>query len=454
MYQESVVASTNPNRVSWVGGTINVQPGSPPSPDDGGMYIDNNETPGCEGDRLNCYPLKWKTTPEYLENLGVSWQLYQDKNNFDDNPLAWFKQYQQAASGSSLQKKGLASVGLSQFYKDAGAGKLPQVSYIVGPAELSEHQPYQPKDGAWLQQKIVDVVTQSPAYNSTVLIISYDETGGWGDHVTPYHSPNGTSGEWIQDPYNKAGYTYTGPGFRVPFYIISPWTRGGNVYSEHADHSSQIMFLEKWLAAKGKGFTQNEINPWRRSNMADLTKAFDFSKPDYSIPSMPNASYPSTNSKGGWNGYSVCQSTYNTTRPPVPYGQQQESTALAAEQGFKRLRGNPTEGRFLTFEMNGYALANSGSQLAATQATSKHDSKAQRFILHQSGSQFTFTSAVDGSSVKGIDGKYTILDLGAGKGYTVQSSNGQYLAIDGSGRVSTSSPTAAGFGVFSVTYDG
>ena len=89
----------------------------------------------------------------------------------------------------------MAYVGLEKFYEDAAAGTLPEISYIVGPAELSEHPPYRPHDGAWLQQKIVDVVTSSPLYNNTVLIISYDETGGWGDHVVPFHSPSGTAGQ-------------------------------------------------------------------------------------------------------------------------------------------------------------------------------------------------------------------------------------------------------------------
>lgn len=416
------------------------------------MYIDNNETPGCEGTHLNCYPLKWKTTPEYLQDLNVSWQVYQDTDNFDDNPLAWFAQYQKAANGSDLQKKGLAYLGLEQFYKDAAAGTLPAVSYIIGPAELSEHPPYQPRDGGWLQQRVVDAVTQSPKYKNTVLMISYDETGGWGDHVVPYHSPSGTAGEWIEDPYGEAGYTYTGPGYRTPFYIISPWTRGGNVYGEHVDHSSQIMFLEQWLASKGKAFTQNEINAWRRANMADLTKAFDFSSPDYSIPNMPNASYPSTDSKGNWNGYSVCESTYSQTRPPVPYGAQNESTALATEQGFKRLRGNPTEGRYLTFEMNGYALANVNDELVASKATTSHNSEAQRFVLHQTGSKFFVTSALDGKTVSGLSDMYTIVDLGDGQGYTFETSKGQYLAIDGRGQVQMGE-SAAGFAVFSVTYD-
>ncbi len=65
-------------------------------------------------------------------------------------------------------------IGLDKFYSDAAAGTLPQVSYIIGPTELSEHPPYQPKDGAWLQQQVVNAVIKGKAYNETALIISYD----------------------------------------------------------------------------------------------------------------------------------------------------------------------------------------------------------------------------------------------------------------------------------------
>ena len=44
---------------------------------------------------------------------------------------------------------------------------------------------------------------------------------------------------------------YAGPGFRLPFMAVSPWTRGSNVFTEPADHTSQLLFLEKWLATKG-----------------------------------------------------------------------------------------------------------------------------------------------------------------------------------------------------------
>jgi phospholipase C len=176
-----------------------------------------------------------------------------------------FKQFQKAKNGSALSDQGMAYIGLEKFYEDAAAGTLPQISYVVGPAELSEHPPYTPHDGAWLQQKIVDVVTSSPLYKNTVLIISYDETGGFGDHVVPYHAPLGTLGEYMEDPYDGLGSIYTGPGFRLPFYIISPWTRGGNVYVEHVDHSSQIKFVEEVFAAKGIDIRTDEIPAWSES---------------------------------------------------------------------------------------------------------------------------------------------------------------------------------------------
>jgi phospholipase C len=112
--------------------------------------------------------------PEYWQDAGVSWQVYQDVDNFEDNMLAYFDQYQKATNSSPLTIHGNTYAGLAKFYSDAAAGILPQISYIIGPAELSEHYPYLPSDGAWLQKQVVDAVTSSPLYNETVLMISYD----------------------------------------------------------------------------------------------------------------------------------------------------------------------------------------------------------------------------------------------------------------------------------------
>lgn len=88
--------------------------------------------------------------------------------------LAYFVQYQNAPNGTALREKGNSYLGLNSFYEKARNGTLPQVSWIVGPAELSEHPPYMPSDGAWLQKQVVEAVTSGAAYNETALFITYD----------------------------------------------------------------------------------------------------------------------------------------------------------------------------------------------------------------------------------------------------------------------------------------
>jgi phospholipase C len=307
-------------------------------------------------------------------------------------------------------------------------------------------------------------VTQGAAYKRSVLMISYDETGGFGDHVTPYHSPPGTPGEWLNDPYGAFGYTYSGPGFRLPFYIVSPWTRGGNVFTEHSDHNSQILFIERWLAAKGINVTTDQMVPWRREHMSDLVAAFDFENPDYSLPDLPDAPPPHTNAQGVYDGSSYCESLYAVQRPPVPYGAQSTDVAALSESGFKVVRGALTEGRYLTFEMRGYALANSGGDdFIATKARPAHDDTSQQWVLYaldpdDAGTTFVISSAKDGryigshtSLVNHVTGAETYtIGFVAGWGYSLQKENGNYVTIDRGGNVQITSQVVY-FGVFSVT---
>lgn len=397
------MASTSPNRAVWASGSINV-PGGPQRPDQGGNpYIDNNETPGCQEGGFNCYPLKWKTAAEYYEDAGVSWQVFQDADNFDDNPFAWFKQFQDAKSGTSFHQRGIKGLALNTFYEQAANGTLPEVSYIIGPAELSEHAPYSPHDGAWLENKIAEAVIQSPKYSKTALIISFDETGGWFDHVDPYRSPDGTPGEWLDDPYGKVGHTFTGPGFRVPMYIISPWTRNGGVYTEHSDHNSQLLFIETWQAARGRNVNTDEMVQWRRDHMGDLVGAFDFSNPDYRVPGLPVAPEPHRNKQGIFDGSAHCSGLYPWPRPPVPYGAPKDMASLV-EHGFKPIRGRLTEGRYLVLEMNGYALSapspcTMDDKASLSRCTERHDDPSQRWVAHAvelGGDEFTLSSTVDG----------------------------------------------------------
>ncbi|KAH8696229.1 phosphoesterase family-domain-containing protein [Talaromyces proteolyticus] len=404
MNMQSLLMSTDPNRIMWMSGSVNI-PGSPTNLDGtGGMIIDNSNTPGCESTGVNCFPFVWKTFPEYLEEAGISWQVWQDLDNFEDNMLAYFQQYQQAPNGSALNIKGNSYPGLDAFYGNASAGTLPQVSWIIGPQEQAEHPPNMPKDGAWLQQKVVEAITSSPAYNETVLIISYDEQGGWADHVVPVVPEKDTPGEWMTDPYNGAlGDVPVGPGWRVPRFIISPWTRGGNVFTEPSDHNSDVMFVEKWAAANGYNSVHTEaITQWRRTHMSNLVNAFDFDNPDYSIPTITTAAEPPSKPEdpgdysgnldlgsltGPWVGPASCLAE-KKAQVPIPYGvnNANQDLSLVVEDGFKRVRGSITEGRYLTIETEGQALTNLGNaSVGLSPGTKDHGDINQRWIVHPVG---------------------------------------------------------------------
>lgn len=67
--------------------------------------------------------------------------------------------------------------------------------------------------------------------------------------------------------------------------MISPWTRGNRVFTERADHNSQILFVEQWLTARGyKGIQTDQMVPWRRAHMSNLVNALDLDNVRSLIP--------------------------------------------------------------------------------------------------------------------------------------------------------------------------
>ena len=475
-YYESVISATDPNRAVFFSGSINA-PGSPVGGNGremGGPVFDNTESPGCHmhfpnGDPYSCRPFKWKTVGEYLQDSGISWQVYQDKDNFGDDTLTQWKQYQDAPKDSELARRGISHPGLHKFFEDAQNGNLPEVSYIVAPEQLSEHPPFTPRDGAWIQRKVAEAVMTGKDYDSTALIVSYDETGGWADHVISPLAPKGTPGEWMDDIEDKKyGYQPIGPGFRLPFYIISPWTRKGGVFTEHSAHESQIMFLEQWAEAHGKGFHVKEINPWRRKHLSNLVNAFDFSGADTSVPDIeqvPNASKDPLTHK--FNGGLVCGiENLAIVEPTIPYGHKNEDGDLYVESGYKPVRGDITEGRYLTFEAHGHALTTQNEDLTVSDARDNHDGKNQLFVVHWLGSQpeenrFRISNREKSHYIDeklGLTKKssqaaqFSISDLGNGAGYAiVNTKTGKHLDLSKNGKISWKGDNAATFKIYSVT---
>ena len=120
------------------------------------------------------------------------------------------------------------------------------------------------------------------------------------------------------------------------------------------------------------------------------------------LHSHPRATHPLADASALWSKTAYCESRYSNLLPTVPHNPHDEATALATEQGFKRVHGLLTEGRYLTFEHDGFVLTNPGStsfKIGARSVTAGHESKSQRWVLEQlapGGKMFHAYSALDG----------------------------------------------------------
>jgi phospholipase C len=186
---------------------------------------------------------------------------------------------------------------LHQFRQDVETGKLPAVSWLAAPENLSDH-PASAWYGAWYVSEVMDILTKNPeTWKKTIFILTYDENDGYFDHVPPFVPPHSgkketgavsgdmdTRSEWVTSVQQKKrnGYPYAyerespiGLGFRVPLIVASPWSRGGFVNSEVFDHTSTLQFLETFLSRKtGRGVKSSNISDWRRTVCGNLTSVF------------------------------------------------------------------------------------------------------------------------------------------------------------------------------------
>ncbi|MES2020294.1 MAG: phospholipase C, phosphocholine-specific [Pseudomonadota bacterium] len=301
-YHASTLTQTYPNRLHLFtgcngGGTV----GGDPEMDNYG----EDETPSA--DMATDQPLRpdayrWTTYAERLEQAGVSWKVYQEYDNFGDNTLSVFPAFRPCARDSALYRRGRSWVSehkigadrtrsdgeqlVEGFRRDLAAGTLPQVSWIVTAADLSEHPTAVPARGEHLCAELIAALVDHPeVFAKTVFIVNYDESGGFYDHmpspVPPVghvagHSTVSIAGEAKHYASgDNPGAQPIGLGIRVPALLVSPWSRGGFVCSELFDHTSVLRFLEARF-----GVAEPNIGPWRRAVCGDLISAFDFAHPN------------------------------------------------------------------------------------------------------------------------------------------------------------------------------
>jgi phospholipase C len=259
-YHCSVLGPTNPNRLYMWTGMID------PNGTGGGPIIDNSPA-------YDNIILSWRTYPELLEQAGLSWRVYQEEDNYDDNALAWFEQYGYAKATSPLYQRGMLKLPAGTFENDVINDRLPQVSWIVAPTAQTEHPDYFPAAGAeYIAQKLDAIASRPDVWAKTAFILCYDENDGMFDHVPPPTAPAGTPDEFVDDEP-------VGLGFRTPTTIVSPWTAGGFVCSDVFDHGSLIRFIEARF-----GVLEPNISAWRRQTCGDLTTAFRFAQRPSAYP--------------------------------------------------------------------------------------------------------------------------------------------------------------------------
>jgi phospholipase C len=168
------------------------------------------------------------------------------------------------------------------WFAQAAAGQLPQYSYL-DPYFLGEDQGGSNDDhphadilrGQSFVSQVANALVNSPLWEKSALIITYDEWGGFFDHVLPPVRAD--------DP-PKNGINHAQAGFRVPSFLLSPFARRGGVDHHGYDHTS-ILKLVEWR------WSLKPLAPRDRA-ARNLAYAFDFQQPRKSVPSLPSVTDP------------------------------------------------------------------------------------------------------------------------------------------------------------------
>jgi phospholipase C len=224
-----------------------------------GGAIDNGGNPGsgtdCEGglwgtvtviDEHGNYSQQppcfyFKTMPEDLEEAGISWRYYAEGGGF----LSVMGNIRHSAMWAEN------IMAPAQFIADAKGGHLPAVSWLLPPGEYSEHPPGSMCEGENWTVSVLNAVMQGPDWDSTAVFVTWDDFGGFYDHVAPPQV----------DQF--------GLGPRVPLLIISPYAKAGHVSHTVYDHSSVLKFIE----------TRYNVQPLtsRDAAASNMLDSFDFS---------------------------------------------------------------------------------------------------------------------------------------------------------------------------------
>jgi len=160
--------------------------------------------------------------------------------------------------------------GRDVFLRDAQNGTLPTVSWVYGDGkpDLSEHPEQNVTDGMKWTIQMVQAVANGGLWDSVAIFITWDDWGGWYDHVAPK----------ILNSYEY--------GFRVPMIVISPFAKAHYISHVNHDFGSVLKFVESVFGLPTVGYADTRAD--------DLSDCFDFSQTPLTFQTIPaklNAEY-------------------------------------------------------------------------------------------------------------------------------------------------------------------
>jgi len=164
---------------------------------------------------------------------------------------------------------------ITQFFSDAAAGTLPNVSFVDpdlnGSPGNTYHPPEDIRNAEGFLGSIYSAVTRSPLWSKSLLVITFDEWGGFFDHVPP---PVAQTTQLERDAGNADGLR----GFRIPTILVSPFVKRRSVSSKLYDHASVLKLIE----------TRWNLQPLtvRDASANNLTDEIDLTIPVASAPTI------------------------------------------------------------------------------------------------------------------------------------------------------------------------
>ena len=238
----SVMGPTWPNRFYWHTGSS------------GGLMANSLPTTGN---------LCWPSVYNRLKDAGVDWAYYYGTIPVlsalnDPGPYQLPDDYLQSRVKT-----------FSNFMTDALAGTLPPVVYI-DPAFYGndDHPPIHPINGQELISAVYTALAMSPQWNNIMFVLTYDEHGGFYDHVSP---------PMTADDYAATGFNQM--GFRVPAMVMGPYAKTGYVSSVQYDHTSALKHLQNTFGLEGLSM--------RSDAAVDLTDCIDMDRLAAGQPNPP-----------------------------------------------------------------------------------------------------------------------------------------------------------------------